>query len=71
MANDLVKLGEPEAAASHFQQITHRDPKNQEAWYQLGKVYMQLSEEALVKLREIDPDSVLRRTKFPAKSWRA
>jgi tetratricopeptide (TPR) repeat protein len=59
LANDLIKLGEPEAAASHFQQVTHRDPKNQEAWYQLGKVYMQLSQEALVKLREIDPDSVL------------
>jgi len=58
LANDLVKLGQPEAAASHFQQVTHRDPNNQEAWYQLGKVYMQLSEEALTKLREIDPDSV-------------
>jgi tetratricopeptide (TPR) repeat protein len=59
LANDLVKLGQPEAAASHLQQIAHHDPKNQEAWYQLGKVYMQLSEEALAKLREIDPDSVL------------
>ena len=58
LANDLVRLGEPEAAASHFQQVVHRDPKNQEAWYQLGKVYMQLSEEALAKLREIDPHSV-------------
>jgi tetratricopeptide (TPR) repeat protein len=58
LGNDLVKLGQPEAAASHFQQVTHRDPKNQEAWYQLGKVYMQLSGEALTKLREIDPDSV-------------
>jgi tetratricopeptide (TPR) repeat protein len=59
LGNDLIKLGEPEAAASHFQQITHREPKNQEAWYQLGKVYMQLSEDALVKLQKIDPDSVL------------
>jgi tetratricopeptide (TPR) repeat protein len=59
LANDLIKLGEPEAAASHFQQVTHRDPKNQEAWYQLGKVYMQLSQDALVKLQKIDPDSVL------------
>lgn len=59
LANDLIKLGQPEAAASHFQQIVHRDPKNQEAWYQLGKVYMQLSQDALAKLSEIDPDSVL------------
>jgi tetratricopeptide (TPR) repeat protein len=59
LANDLIKLGEPEPAASHLQRLTHRDPKNQEVWYQLGKVYMQLSEDALSKLREIDPDSVL------------
>jgi tetratricopeptide (TPR) repeat protein len=59
LANTLVKLGEPEAAATHLQQIVRREPKNQDAWYQLGKVYMQLSQQALVKLREIDPDSVL------------
>jgi tetratricopeptide (TPR) repeat protein len=59
LANDLIKLGEPEPAASHLQQLTQRDPKNQEVWYQLGKVYMQLSVNALSKLREIDPNSVL------------
>lgn len=59
LANDLAKLAEPEAAADHFQQVVHRDPKNQEAWYQLGKIYMQLSEEALVKLQQIDPNSAL------------
>jgi len=59
LANDLLKLGQPEAAATHYEQVAHRDPKNQEAWYQLGKVYMELSQQALVKLREIDPNSVL------------
>ena len=59
LANDLAKLGQPEAAAGHYQQVAHRDPKNQEAWYQLGKIYMQLSEEALLKLQQIDPNSVL------------
>lgn len=59
LANDLLKLGEPEAAVTHYDKVARRDPKNQEAWYQLGKVYMQLSQEALVKLREIDPNSVL------------
>lgn len=59
LANDLLKLNEPEAAATHYEQVAHRDPKNQEAWYQLGKVYMQLSENALLKLQEIDPNSVL------------
>ncbi len=59
LANDLVKLGEPEAAVVHLQQIAHREPKNQEVWYQLGKDYMQLSQAALGKLRDIDPNSVL------------
>jgi tetratricopeptide (TPR) repeat protein len=59
LANDLLKLNEPEVAATHYEQVAHREPKNQEAWYQLGKVYMQLSENALLKLQEIDPNSVL------------
>lgn len=59
LAESLEKLGEPEAAESHFREIVRRDPKNQDAWYQLGKLYMQLSQDALVKLQQIDPDSVL------------
>lgn len=59
LANDLLKLGQPEAAAAHFEQVAQREPKNQEAWYQLGKVHMELSEKALLKLQEIDPNSVL------------
>jgi tetratricopeptide (TPR) repeat protein len=59
LANDLVKLGEPEVAASHLQQITRREPKNEEAWYELGRVYMQLSQIALTNLQQIDPNSVL------------
>ena len=59
LANDLAKLGEPEAAAAHLQQIARREPKNQQVWYELGKTYMRLSQEALTKLREIDPDSYL------------
>jgi tetratricopeptide (TPR) repeat protein len=59
LANDLVKLGDLEGAATHLQQIARRDPRNQDAWYQLGKVYMQLSQIALTKLQQIDPNSVL------------
>jgi tetratricopeptide (TPR) repeat protein len=36
-----------------------RNPKNQEAWYLLGKAYLQLSENSLTKINEIDPDSVV------------
>jgi tetratricopeptide (TPR) repeat protein len=59
LANDLIKLGEPESAATHLENIVHREPKNQDAWYQLGRVYMQLSQNALGRLQQIDPNSVL------------
>ncbi len=36
-----------------------RNPKNQEAWYLLGKTYLSMSEDALKKINEIDPDSVI------------
>jgi len=58
LANDLLKLGDFNAAATHLRQLSLRQPQNQEVWYLLGKVYMQLSEQALTKLNEIDPDSV-------------
>jgi tetratricopeptide (TPR) repeat protein len=58
LANDLVKLGDLNSAAAHLRQLVNRQPKNQEMWYLLGKVHMKLSEQALAKLNEIDPDSV-------------
>jgi tetratricopeptide (TPR) repeat protein len=36
-----------------------RNPNDQEAWYLLGKTYLELSEGALKKINEIDPDSVV------------
>ena len=59
LANDLVHLGEFEKAAERLQALAHREPKNQEVWYLLGKVYMQLSQASLAKLNEIDPNSYL------------
>lgn len=58
LANDLIKLNEWDAAAGHLRQLAQRQPSNQELWYLLGKVHMKLSEQALSKLNEIDPDSV-------------
>jgi tetratricopeptide (TPR) repeat protein len=58
LANDLLKLGDFNAAATHLHQLSLRQPRNQEVWYLLGKAYMALSEQALSKLNEIDPDSV-------------
>ena len=58
LANDLVKLNEWDSAAGHLRQLAQRQPNNQETWYLLGKVHMKLSEQALAKLNEIDPNSV-------------
>ena len=58
LVNDLTKLGDFEAAASHLQQLAKRQPRDQHIWYLLGRVYMQLSEQALGKVNEIDPNSI-------------
>jgi tetratricopeptide (TPR) repeat protein len=58
LANDLMSMGDMDAAIHHLEQLSARQPKNQEVLYLLGKVHMKLSEEALAKLNEIDPNSV-------------
>jgi tetratricopeptide (TPR) repeat protein len=59
LVHDLTKLGQLEAAETHLQQLATRQPKNQELWYLLAKLHMQLSEQALAKMNAIDPNSVL------------
>jgi tetratricopeptide (TPR) repeat protein len=58
LVNDLTKLGDFEAAVAHLQKLAKREPRNPEVWYLLGRAHMQLSEEALGKINQIDPDSV-------------
>ncbi len=58
LVNDLTKLGDFHAAAAHLEHLAKREPQNQQVWYLLGRVYMQLSEGALAKINEINPDSV-------------
>jgi tetratricopeptide (TPR) repeat protein len=59
LAHTLIQLGKFEQAATHLQALSQRDATNQEVWYLLGKVYMQLSQESLAKLNQIDPNSYL------------
>jgi len=59
LANDLIKLRDFVPAAMHLQELTKREPNNQEIWYTLGNVYIQLSEAALAKVDAINPNSVL------------
>src|SRR6267378_51646 len=58
LANDLMKLDELNLAVEHLRKLAKRQPANQEIWYLLGKVHMKLSEQALSRLNEIDPNSV-------------
>ena len=53
---DLKKYGE---AASHLNNFLERNPRDQQAWYVLRKTYLQMSEDALARINEINPDSVI------------
>ena len=59
LAHILINLRKYEEAASSLNHFLQRNPKNQEAWYLLGKTYLQLSEDSLKKINEIDPNSVV------------
>lgn len=55
----LINAQKLPEASSKLNDFLARNPKNQEAWYLLGKTYLQMSEGALKKINEIDPDSVV------------
>jgi predicted Zn-dependent protease len=55
----LINAQKLQEAASKLNDFLTRNPKSQEAWYLLGKTYLQMSEDALKKINEIDPDSVV------------
>jgi len=55
----LINARKLEEATTYLNRFLERNPKNQEAWYMLGKTYLQLSEDSLKKINEIDPDSVV------------
>lgn len=59
LAHVLLNERKLEEAVAHLRSVAASAPKNQEAWYLLGKTYMQLSQNALAKTNEIDPDSVI------------
>ena len=58
LAKSLMHLQELEPAAAHLEQLAQREPNNSEAFYLLGQVHMKLSEKALARLNQIDPNSV-------------
>lgn len=59
MGRVLFKLKKYDEAVAQFQVLVAHNPKDQDAWYQLGQAHLQLSEIALRKVSEIDPNSAL------------
>jgi tetratricopeptide (TPR) repeat protein len=59
LAQVLIRQRKYEAATQTLNDYLGRNPKDQDAWYLQSKTYLQLSEDALAKINEIDPDSVV------------
>jgi len=59
LAHVCIKLRKYDDATQTLNHFLSRNPKDQEAWYLLGKAYLQMSEDALAKINEIDPSSVV------------
>jgi tetratricopeptide (TPR) repeat protein len=55
----LINTHKLSEATAHLNAFLARNPNDQEAWYLLGKTYLQMSEDALKKVNAIDPDSVV------------
>ncbi len=58
LARVLISSHKYQDAALRLNDFLKRNPKDQHAWYLLGKTYLQMSEDALKKINEIDPESV-------------
>jgi predicted Zn-dependent protease len=59
LAKVRIHLHEYGGAVDLLKTYTEQNPKDQEAWYLLGKTYLQLSEDSLGKINQIDPNSVV------------
>jgi predicted Zn-dependent protease len=57
LARTSIRLHAYEKAADLLKSYTDANPHDQEAWYLLGKTYLQLSEDSLGKINQIDPNS--------------
>jgi tetratricopeptide (TPR) repeat protein len=59
LARVSIHLHKYEEAVDLLKVYTTENPQDQEAWYLLGKSYLQLSEDSLGKINQIDPNSVV------------
>jgi len=59
LAQVLIRQRKFEDATQMLNDYLGRNAKDQNAWYLLGKTYLQLSEDALGQINQIDPNSVV------------
>jgi len=59
LAKVRIRLHKYDGAVDLLKIYTEQNPNDQEAWYLLGKTYLQLSEDSLGKIHQIDPNSVV------------
>jgi tetratricopeptide (TPR) repeat protein len=59
LARSLIHLGRYNQATPYLRSYLDHHPQDQQAWYLLGKTYLQLSQDALGKINQIDPNSVV------------
>ncbi len=59
LARALLAQHQPEAAASELRTLTEQDSRDQESWYLLGKVELDLSQASFAHVQQIDPNSLL------------
>jgi tetratricopeptide (TPR) repeat protein len=59
LAKLRIHLHKYEGAVALLKSYTEEHPRDQEAWYLLGKTYLQLSEDSLGRINQIDPNSVV------------
>lgn len=59
LAQVLIRQRKFQDATQTLNDYLERNSKDQNAWYLLGKSYLQLSEDALGKINQIDPNSVV------------
>lgn len=55
----LMGQNDLDQAVQQLRHLTNNDPKDQEAWYLLGKLQLQLSQQAFERVHAIDPNSPL------------
>jgi tetratricopeptide (TPR) repeat protein len=59
LAKVLIRERKYDAAVEVLRRYTVENPRDQEAWYELGNTYLQLSQDSLKKINQIDPNSVV------------